>query len=160
MRNSKTFFAAAAAALLLTACARSLPGKPVTAESFAIVKAKLELLQKEERKFDASHILKGQIANTAIRQLQNEGYACNIGYVDHVNLTKDLTFYTVPTPLVFCMMGSSDPHDFCRERHANLNIGWEDPKAPEQELRLQLASSVITDRHFRCVELSEVGRKY
>lgn len=144
--------------LSLAACADRLPGKPLTAEDFEIAAAKAKLLGLERQKFDASHPLKGKIADTAMRQLHDEGYTCHIDFLDLPRIAKGTltTMEFVRTPMVFCMQRSTQPNDMCVERHVNLSIGWQDPKAPEPELRSQLTSSVITDRAFRCDELSDV----
>ncbi|MEF2248903.1 helix-turn-helix domain-containing protein [Ralstonia solanacearum] len=101
------------------------------------------------------------LAGPALRQLHDEEYVCHIGYLDLPRIAKGTlaTFEFVRTPMVFCMQGSTQPDDFCVERHVNLNIGWQDPKAPESELSSQLASSVITDRVFRCDTASDVKRR-
>ena len=158
MRTVLFIVAMFGAGLSLTACADRLPGKPMTAEGFEIAVARSKLMIEAGKKFDASHPLKGQVADTALRQLHDEGYTCHIDYVDHLKRNKDFTPYFVRTPLVFCAQRSPGSNDICAERHVNLNIGWQDPKATEPELRLQLTSSVITDRAFRCDEASEVGR--
>jgi len=45
----------------------------------------------------------GQIADTALRQMHDEGYGCQIGYVDLPQLEADgVTIRMVRTPRVFC----------------------------------------------------------
>ncbi|WP_459204183.1 hypothetical protein ACQVRV_22860 (plasmid) [Ralstonia pseudosolanacearum] len=145
--------------LSLFACAEQPRGRPITAEGWKRIEERVKLRRLEDEKFDASHPLKGRIADPALRQLHDEGYACHIDYVDHIKRDKDFVPYFVRTPLVFCMQRSTQPDDFCLERHVNLSIGWQDPKAPESELRAQLISSVITDRAFRCDTASDVKHR-
>jgi hypothetical protein len=146
------------AGLSLTACADKLPGKPLTAEDFEIAAAQAKQLGAERQKFNVSHPLKGQIADQALRPLLEEGYVCHIDYVDHIRRDKNFAPYFVRTPMVLCMQRSTQPNDLCVERHANLSIGWQDPTAPEPELRLQLVSSQITDVAFRCATTSDIKR--
>ncbi|WP_220454551.1 hypothetical protein, partial [Ralstonia solanacearum] len=147
--------------LSLLACTEPSPGRPITEEGWKRVEQEVKLTRLEREKFDASHPLKGQVAGPALRQLHDEEYVCHIGYLDLPRIAKGTlaTFEFVRTPMVFCMQGSTQPDDFCVERHVNLNIGWQDPKAPESELSSQLASSVITDRVFRCDTASDVKRR-
>ncbi|QCX49357.1 hypothetical protein [Ralstonia pseudosolanacearum] len=147
--------------LSLLACAEQPRGRPITAEGWKRIEEEVKLTRLEREKFDASHPLKGQVADPALRQLHDEGYACHIGYLDLPRIAKgtSATFEFVRTPLVFCMQRSTQPDDFCMERHVNLSIGWQDPKAPESELRAQLISSVITDRAFRCDTASDVKHR-
>ena len=129
-----------------------LPGKPPTKGQYERAAEGVKLLLQENRKFDSGHKLKGQIAETALRQMQNEGYACEIGYLDLPQLEKDgVTIRMVRTPSVFCALPSSQPEDVCTERRVTLAIAWQDPKATEAGLQSQLTSSLITDRTFRCV---------
>lgn len=148
-----------AGSLSLLACADQPPGRSLTPEAMEKVEVQLKLLRAESDRFDANHPLKGRVADTALRQLSDEGYACHIDYLDLMRTAKDgVTFEFVRTPLVFCTQRSSQPDDFCAERHVNLRIGWKDQTAPEPELRSQLTSSVITARAFRCAPASEVKR--
>jgi len=59
-----------------------LPGKPPTKEQYERAAEGAKLLLQENKKFDSSHNLKGQVADTALRQMRDEGYACGIGYLD------------------------------------------------------------------------------
>lgn len=144
------------AGLSLSACADKLPSRSMRADDFDAAATKARLLGLERQQFDASHPLKGQVAEKALAQLQDEGYLCHIEHLDLPRVTKNgVTFELVRTPLVLCVQHQSKPNDICVERHVNLSIRWQDSKAPERELRSQLASSVITDRAFRCDEASE-----
>lgn len=139
--------------VLLLACSSHLPEKPITEAGFEIAAARAKLLGQEREKFDQHHLLKGENANSALQNLEREGYTCRIGYLDLLQPKKsDLAFETVRIPLLFCVQGSSDLNDICVERHVNLEVGWQDPNASKQELSSQLASSVILNRAFRCDE--------
>ena len=128
------------------------PGKPPTKGQYERAAEGTKLLLQENRKFDSSHKLKGQVADAAVRQMLDEGYGCGIGYLDLPELEKNgLTPRIVRTPMVFCALASSQTGDVCSERRLTLTIAWKDAKAAEPELRSQLASSLITDRAFRCV---------
>ncbi len=65
----------------------------------------------------------GQIADTALRQMHDEGYGCQIGYVDLPQLEADgVTIRMVRTPRVFCALPSSQPEDVCAERDRDKRI--------------------------------------
>jgi hypothetical protein len=123
----------------LGACSSHLPVKPITDAGFEMAAAKAKLLIREDEKFDEHRALKGENANAVLHILERGGYTCRIGYLNPLHArASGLTFDAVLTPLLFCKQGSADPSDFCAERHVNLEIGWRDPKATEQELRSQL----------------------
>jgi len=129
-----------------------LPGKPPTKEQYERAAEGAKLLLQENKKFDSSHNLKGQVADTALRQMRDEGYACGIGYLDLPQREENgVTIRMVRTPRVFCALPSSQPEDVCTERQVTLAIAWQDPKATETGLQSQLTSSLITNRTFRCV---------
>jgi len=134
------------------------PDRP-TKEQYDRAAEGAKLLLEENRKFDSGHKLKGQVADTAVRQMQDEGYRCQIGYLDLPQLEKDgVTIRMVKTPRVFCALPSSQPEDVCTERRVTLAIAWQDPKATEAGLQSQLTSSLVTDRSFRCVPAGWVLR--
>src|SRR5690348_8433923 len=62
----------------------------------------VKVLLDEAKKFDSSHKLKGQAAGPALRQMQEEGYGCDISYLNVPELEPGGVLpRMVQTPFVF-----------------------------------------------------------
>lgn len=146
--------AAGGAILLVQACGSfpMLDGRrELTLADGAKIEEGLRRLNIESEKFDASHPLVGKTAGTAAQELMADGYQCDVGLMDSVrSVPGELRIVPAKKALVFCESKSSDPADYCKERHVRLAATWPDITVGLSVLKAQMDEVVVTQRTFRC----------
>ncbi|WP_256078423.1 hypothetical protein [Massilia sp. YIM B04103] len=107
-----------------------------------------------EREFEKAHHFNGEIAQTAMRQLSNEGFQCALRYKMLPTLAKgSIDRFTIENvPMIYCskLHAKQGPDDTCRTFWAAFEVNWQDPALPPEVLEAEFVSSTIKKEMYFC----------
>jgi hypothetical protein len=145
----------AAALAHLAACAQPaapLPGKPISKEAWDEIAVTVKLLREDSDRFYATHKVEGEFVNVVLKRLAQEGFACRIGYVEHLYTSPQQPYTLRPKriPVIFCEQSSTEAASICNERRVTFEVAWQDATVSVAQLWGQIDASRVIDQTYAC----------